>query len=193
MYVCSSGVRCRCRSRFYCSRRKGKEMIALKMQNLGSFMSGLFSHNTFDSFLLTEGTLQMGISWHVDGKLNRDFFEKEVWEDPAQRPYDYVTWSDVRPSLRELIRGKKAPVSFQFVLQLKPEFVKAMLEKDGDQELLSSVGGFVLTIRYRDGAASILTGISMKSFTLNKNADILWDKTVRRFLQAKEISFEEAG
>lgn len=168
-------------------------MIALKIQSLGSFMSGLFSHNTFDSFLLTEGILQMGVSWQVDGKLNRDFFEKEVWEDPDQRPYDYVAWSDVRPALRELIRGKKAPVSFRFVLQLKPEYGKAMLEKDGDRELMSSVGAFVLTIRYRDGAASILTGISMKSFTLNKNADILWDKTVRRFLQAREISFEEAG
>ena len=33
----------------------------------------------------------------------------------------------------------------------------------------------------------------MKGFTLNKGADTLWDKTVRRFLQAKDISFEEAG
>ncbi|MBR2730103.1 MAG: DUF5721 family protein [Eubacteriales bacterium] len=168
-------------------------MIALEIQSLGSFMSGLFSHNTFDSFLLTEGALQMGISWHVDGKLNRDFFEKEMWEDPAQRPYDYVTWSEARPALRELIRGKKAPVSFQFVLQLKPEYVKAILEKEGEPALMNSVGAFVLTIRYRNGAANILTGIFLKSFTLNKNADILWDKTVRRFLQAKEISFEETG
>jgi hypothetical protein len=30
----------------------------------------------------------------------------------------------------------------------------------------------------------------MKSFTMNKNADILWDKAIRRFLQAKEIAFE---
>ena len=167
-------------------------MIALKIQGLGSFMSGLFSRNVFDAFLLAEGTLQMGITWQVEGKLNQDFFEKEVWEDPARRPYDYAAWSEVRPALRELIRGKKAPVSFRFVLHLKPEYVKAMLEKEGDEELLSSVGTFVLTIRFRDGAANILTGISMKSFTLNKNADILWDKAVRRFLQAKEIAFEEA-
>ena len=165
-------------------------MIALKITGLGSFMSGLFSGNTFDSFLLAEGTLQMAVSWQIDGRLNRDFFEKDVWEDPARRPYDYAAWSEVRPSLRELIRGKKVPVSFQFVLHLKPELMKSMLEKEGDQELLSCVGAFVVTIRYKDGQASLLSGISMKSFTINKNADILWDKAIRRFLQAKEIAFE---
>ena len=165
-------------------------MIALKITGLGSFMSGLFSGNTFDSFLLAEGTLQMAVNWQIDGRLNRDFFEKDVWEDPARRPYDYAAWSEVRPSLRELIRGKKAPVSFQFVLHLKPELMKNMLEKEGDQELLSCVGAFVVTIRYKDGRVSLLSGISMKSFTMNKNADILWDKAIRRFLQAKEIAFE---
>ena len=165
-------------------------MIALKITGLGSFMSRLFSGNTFDSFLLAEGTLQMAVTWQVDGRLNRGFFEKEEWEDPERRPHDYAAWSDVRPALRELIRGKKTPVSFQFILHLKPELMENMLQKEGDSELLSSVGAFVLTVRYRDNEASLLTGISMKSFTMNKNADILWDKAVKRFLQAKEISFE---
>lgn len=166
-------------------------MIALRITSLGSFMSRLFSGNTFDSFLLAEGKLQMAFTWQLDGKLNRDFFEKSVWEDPAQRPYDYTAWSEVRPSLRELIRGKKAPVSFQFVLYLKPELMENMLRKEGETQLLSSVGAFVLTIRYKDGEASLLSGISMKSFTMNKNADILWDKAIRSFLDAREIAFEE--
>ncbi|MDO5475523.1 MAG: DUF5721 family protein [Eubacteriales bacterium] len=168
-------------------------MIALEITSLGSFMSRLFSGNTFDSFLLAEGTLQMGVSWQVEGKLNRAFYEKEVWEDPSQRPYDYSPWSDIRPSLRDLVRGKQAPVSFQFVLRLKPEYVSAMLEKEGDPELQKCVDSFVLTIRYREGRATLLTGISMNAFTMNKNADILWDKAVRQFLQAKEIAFEPLG
>ena len=165
-------------------------MIALKITGLGSFMSGLFSRNVFDAFLLTEGTLRMSVTWQVDGRLQEAFFEKEVWEDPGQRPYDHIPWSSIRPLLRELIRGKKPPVTFRFVLQLKPEYMKAMLEKEGDSELLSCVGAFVLTINYKNSEATILTGISMKSFTMNKNADILWDKAVRKFLQSKEISFE---
>ena len=168
-------------------------MIALRITSLGSFMSRLFSGNTFDSFLLAEGTLQMAVSWQVDGRLNRDFFEKEVREDPAQLPYDYTPWSEIRPALRGLVRGRQAPVSFRFVLRLKPEYVSSMLEREGDRELQSCVETFVLTIRYKDGQASLLTGISMKSFTLNKGADALWDKTVRRFLQAKEIAFETLG
>lgn len=85
-------------------------MIALKITSLGSFMSRLFSGNTFDSFLLSEGMLQTAVTWQLDGKINKDFFEKEVREDPAQCPYDYAAWSEIRPSLRELIRGKRAPV-----------------------------------------------------------------------------------
>ena len=54
----------------------------------------------------------------------------------------------------------------------------------------SCVDAFILTIRYKEGQVSLLSGISMKSFTMNKNADILWDKVIRRFLQAKEIAFE---
>ena len=165
-------------------------MISLRISSLGSFMSGLFSRNTFDSFLLAEGTLQRAVTWTVDGKVQKDFFEKEIRDDPALLPYDHVAWSEIRPSLRELIRGKRPPVFFRFVLLLKPEYTKAMLEKEGDRELLDCVGSFVLTVSYRDSEVSILTGISMKSFTLNKNADILWDKTVRKFLQAKEIAFE---
>lgn len=165
-------------------------MIALKITGLGSFMSRLFSGNTFDSFLLSEGTLQTAVSWQLDGKLNKEFFEKEVRDDPAQFPYDYTAWSEVRPFLRDLIRGKRAPVAFQFIMHLKPEFMETLLEKEGDSDLKSSVGAFVLTIRYKNGEATLLTGISMKSFTLNKNAERLWDKTLRQFLQTKEISFE---
>lgn len=168
-------------------------MIALKITSLGSFMSGLFSGSTFDPFLLAEGTLQMGVTWQVDGTLNEAFFEKEFWEDPGQRPYDYTPWSDVRPVIRELIRGKKAPVSFRFILRLKPELTAALLEKEDDSELRDCVDAFVLTIRYQGGEASLLTGISMKRFTMNKNADILWDKAVRRFLQSREVAFEPMG
>lgn len=165
-------------------------MIALKVTGLGSFMSGLFSRDTFDSFLLAEGILQTAVSWQVKGQINKDFFEKEVREDPDQLPYDYAAWSEVRPLLRDLIRGKRAPVSFQFILHLKPEYMRAMLQKEGDRELEDCVGAFVLTIRYKNGEATILTGISMKSFTMNKNGDRLWDRTVRRFLEARKIGYE---
>ena len=126
-------------------------------------------------------------------KRSEIFFDKSTWEDPSQRPYDYAAWSQVRPFLRDLIRGKRVPVSFHFILHLKPEIMQAMLEKEGDNELISCVGAFVLTIRYKDGQVSLLSGISMKSFTMNKNADRLWDKTIRRFLEANEIAFELPG
>ena len=156
-------------------------------------MTKLLSGSSFDSFLLEEASLSMQVTWLLDGKINRGFYSAEEWEDESLHPYPLISWSEVRGHLRDLIRGKKAPVSFQFVLHLKPELMEKMLRKGGEDELLSSVGAFVLTIRYKDGEVSLLSGISMKSFTMNKNADRLWDKTVRLFLESKEIAFEPLG
>lgn len=194
-------------------------MVALRIDSLGSFMSGLFSGNTFDSFLLMEGTLRTAVTWHLEGRLNREFFGKEEAGDaamqigrstavagkPAAEPGrpssaehpsaseegEHVPWSEIRPLLRELVRGKRTPLSFRFVLCLKPRYMEAMLRKEQDGELLECVGAFVLTILYGADDAQIRTGISMKSFTMNKSADQLWDKAVKRFLQSKDVRFEE--
>ncbi len=165
-------------------------MKAFKITETGNFMAKLLSGSAFDSFLLEEATLQMAVSWHIDGHLNKDFYEKEVWEDPSARPYDLTTWADMRGSFRELIRGRKTPAGFSIVFHLKPEYMVSTLKKAGEDDLINAVGAFIMNIRYDGSTATIVTGISLKTFTLNKNADILWDETVQKFLASKEIAFE---
>ena len=47
-----------------------------------------------------------------------------------------------------------------------------------------------LNIRYDGSEVTLVTGISLKSFSLDKNADRIWDETMEKFLASREIGFE---
>ena len=96
----------------------------------------------------------------------------------------------MRGHLRELIRGKKAPASLSIVLQLRPDLCAKILTAQGYQQLLDSIGAMVLNIRYDGTEVTLVTGIALKSFTLDKNADRIWDETMEKFLASREIGFE---
>lgn len=160
-------------------------MLALKIKENGNFMTRLLSSDTFDIFLLNEATLRMSVTWTVDGRINSSFFE-----DSSDVRYKFEEWKNIRPRMRDLIKGKKAPVSFQIVLQLKPQLMEALFDKSGNSRLLSTVSSLILTVRMDEKGIVLISGISRSGFTPDKNADILWDKAVSRFLDRKEIAYE---
>lgn len=153
-------------------------------------MTKLLSGRSFDSFLLEEASLSMQVTWILDGKINRNFYSSDEWEDTSTHPYPLIAWSDVRGNMRELIRGKKAPASLSIVLQLRPDIKDKILTDSGYSRLIDSVKAMVLNIRYDGSEATLVTGISLGSFTLDKNADRIWDETMEKFLASREIGFE---
>lgn len=165
-------------------------MKAFKITETGNFMTKLLSGGSFDSFLLEEASLHMQGTWTVDGHVNRAFYSEEEWADPSAHPFDLLTWRDVRGHLRELIRGKKAPAGLSIVLQLAPKSMEKLLTNAGLSEMIDSVGAMVLNIRYDGAKVTVVTGISLKTFTLDKNAALLWDDFVQRFFAAQKIAFE---
>ena len=148
-------------------------MRAFRITETGNFMTKLLSGRSFDSFLLEEASLSMQVTWHLDGRINRNFYSSEEWEDETTHPYPLIAWEAVRGHLRELIRGKKAP-----------------LQDEGYPQLAESVGAMALNIRYDGSEVTLVTGISLKSFSLDKNADRIWDSMMERFLASREIGFE---
>lgn len=160
-------------------------MLALKIKENGNFMTRLLSSDTFDIFLLNEATLKMSVTWTVDGSINASFFE-----DSSAVRYKFEEWKNIRPRMRDLIKGKQAPISFQIVLQLKPQLMETLMERSGNSGLLSTVSSFILTVRMDENGIVLLSGISRSGFTPDKNADILWDRAVCRFLDRKGIAYE---
>ena len=172
--------------------RAGKNMIALAVSQVGSFMSKLLSSDCFDSFLLEEASIRMAVTYQISGHLNKDFFDTDVWNDPAQRPYDLAPWSSMRGRCRDLVKGKRVPASMRITLQLKPEYTEATIREGGGSESLAeSVEALALNIRLENGHLIMTTGVSLRTFSMDRSADRIWDEATRRFLRAKGIEFEE--
>ena len=165
-------------------------MRAFKVTETGNFMTKLLSGRSFDSFLLEEASLNMQVSWHLDGRINKSFYSNEEWDDSTLHPYPLAAWSEVRGHLRELIRGKKAPASLSIILQARPETVESILKSEGFPQLADVIGAMVLNIRYDGSEVTLVSAISLKSFTMDKNADRIWDETMEHYLTSREIAFE---
>ncbi len=159
-------------------------MIALQITDLKTFMNTLLRTEAFDDFLLQEATLQMAIGYVIDGHINKDFYGEDAMASPET---DFVTYGEIRPTLFELIKGKRTPLALQLVLQLSPER-SAILFPNG----LSShaIKGLILNIRY-DGTKVILTsGINYATFTLDKAPELIWDEALMSFLNSVGIAYE---
>lgn len=166
-------------------------MTSFHITELKNFMGKLLGTGCFDSFLLAEATIATAVEYTIDGHINRDFYSKEELDDPQICPYEFAAWSALRPICFEMIRGKRTPSRFKFVLHLMPDYVPGVL-KGADPSLTpDQVKALVLTVKYDGNAVSIVTGTAFHSFVMDKTLDAQWDKTMRQFLAKKEIAYTE--
>ena len=166
-------------------------MIALQIKDVKHFMGRLLGTDFLDSFLLEEAVISTYNTFTIDGRMNRAFFSREEGEEPSVRPYEFSPWSQIRPILFELIRGKKVPVSFRFILHLMPQYVPGILKPSETTVTADQVKALVLTCRYESGALTILTGTSLHTFLPDKSADVLWDRAIKAFLDKRGAAYEE--
>lgn len=166
-------------------------MIALKITNVKQFMGRLLGGEDFDSFLLEEAVISTYNTFRIDGHQNRDFYTSEEWEDKELHPYEFTKWQTVRPVCFDLIKGRRTPAAFQFVLHLIPEYVGSILKKGDTGITPQQVKAFVLSIRYDGENLTLVTGTSYNTFLMDKTPDTLWDQSIRQFLSKREIAYEE--
>ena len=164
-------------------------MIALQITSMKQFMSELLTGEAFDIFLLEEATLSTAITTTIDGHVNVDFYPIAE-RTPELLPYEYQPWSEIKSLCFDLIKGKRTPLYFQFVLQLKPDKMKAMLEKEKLSLKEAPLKSLVLTIKYDGGKAVLTTGSSYQTFVMDKTADVVWDRQLSKYLAMKGIQFE---
>ena len=165
-------------------------MIFCKITDKKDFMGKLLAGETFDSFLLKEANIHSFVPYLIDGHINKAFFGDDAEDSASFTAYDYAQWKDIRPICFDLIKGKRTPTKFAFVLYLKPEAMTAMFDKAGISATESLIQNLILNIRFEQGEMSITTAVDYSGFTLDKQAEQLWDSTTRKFLDKKEISYE---
>lgn len=165
-------------------------MIALQITSLKPFMNGLLAGDLFDPFLLEEAEIATAITVSIDGRLNRDFFTAEEWENEAIRPYEFAAWKDMKEICFDLIKGKRTPAHFQFVFQLTPPQTAAILEKGNAAIAPGLIKAFVLTVRFNGEKAVLCTGTSFTAFVPDREPEKLWDEACKQYFYKKGIACE---
>ena len=161
-------------------------MKQLQITSMKQFMNHLLVADTFEPFLLEEAVIGTACTYHIDGHVNQEFYSGD--EDSLEKDaYEFRPWSKVKGLCFDLIKGKRTPLFFRFVLHLMPETAAALLSKEGSDVEPSLVKALVLNIRY-DGAKAVLTtATAYQTFLLSKEPDAIWDKALMKYLEGKGI------
>ena len=163
-------------------------MIALNVSDIRSFMAHLLIRQTFDDFCLSEGFLTTFCTFTIDGSWQRAFLDPEEKDPACDRKY--VAWSEVREYFLSLIRGRHTPLNFKFVFLLPEDKKISLLEEGGIKIDPAEINGLFLNISFRDGHLLLTTGSSMRTFSMDRSVDRLWDTYIEEMLKEKGLAAE---
>ena len=166
-------------------------MTAIQITSMKDFMNKLLLSDAFDCFLLEEAVIGTANTFTIDGHINKEFFSGEISNDTPlpTSAGDFRPWSEIKGLCFDLIKGKRTPLFFRFVLQLMPEKAAVLLEKENCDVDSSQLKALVLNIRYDGTKAILTTGISYHTFVLSKEPDVIWDKSLLKYLDSKGIEY----
>lgn len=159
-------------------------MLSLNLTDVKDFTSHLFLKDTFDSFSFIEGEIVTFNTFRIDGYIQKEFF------DNAEELPEYSHWKNVREYCFSLIRGKRTPLSFRFVLSLSPKNIERLTAQNASTIKAGDVRGLYLNLHFDSQKLSCVTGTSFQTFTLDKSLEHVWDEMVQRFFRQHGIVFE---
>ena len=143
-------------------------------------MRRFLTEDMWDDWLLVKAQIVGANTWDIDGMINKEYFAGDEESDaPAEV---YSRWAEIRPFALSVIRGKRTPLSFMFILQ-PPATLYAENAAPGSDR--------VCRIRFVEGSVLIASAISMNTFTMDKEPERAWDRDLSAFLDEKDIDCEE--
>ena len=160
-------------------------MIALALTDVKECMGKLLLSETFDPFYFIEGEIVTFSTFTMDGYLKKDFFDAE---NAPER--EYALWKDMREFCFSIIKGKRTPLSFKFVLGLSDSNIEKLLLQQELDFKPQDVRGLYINLKYDGQNLQCVTGTAMNLFTMDKSLEQAWDKMVQKFYTQKEIKYE---
>ena len=153
-------------------------MQFFEIQDVKSFTAELFVRDLFDGFELCEADFITFASFHIDGKMQPDYYDTAERESMDDR--ERAFWKEMKPFCLTLIRGKRLPLYFKIVLRL-PAGHPLCVE---NRMLANEASGqnLYLNIRYSDKNLTCTTGASSPVFEPGKKPGAEWDLQARSFL-----------
>lgn len=152
-------------------------MLLFYINDVKPFMNALIKSDLFDAYEARGIILQTFTRFEIS--CVREAETPAEGEKPG-----YCAWGELRERLLDLIKGK-----------IQPKYLKIILCLSGAEALSvhKNAASLHMTITYENGAASVLTGVSQKEFSLDKELDSAWDNIVTSFFAEKGIGTRESA
>lgn len=158
-------------------------MKSYKILNIKEFTTALFAGEAFDSFLLAEADFLTDTTIHIDGRINKAYFDEQPEEE-------YTSWSQKKSLAFQIIKGKRLPISFKIVFCLSAKNIVSTTTASQTGINPSDVENYYININYKSGNLNLTSGMSMRTFSMDKSLPEYWDKTAEKFLKMNKIDFE---
>ncbi len=153
-------------------------MISIHIEEIKEFMNRLLVGSMFDDFYLYEAVIKTAASFHIDGKLNKDFFDNEEFTENRE----YLIWKEEKELVYQMIRGKKLPLSFKIIFMADNERKSNFIKNTGLNITEEEIKALNLNVYYDRQGLYVTTGVSLKTFILDKTVEHAWDEYVKKFL-----------
>ena len=166
-------------------------MIALTLPEVKIFMNKLLCTDVFDNFLLQEVVIQGAITYQIQGTLHPDFYSTEELEEANLTGLSFLPFGKVRTQCFDLMKGKRTPSYFKFVLLLSPSNLEKTLQQTDSSFTSQDISAVFLNLKFQNQKLLLTTGISYRIFTTDKSLEQEWDILIKKFLKNHQIMFEE--
>ncbi len=163
-------------------------MIAQNILDIKKCTNALFVADTFDDFLLAEAKIVGKMTYQFDGHITPGFFSDEELLEEGLEGEDCLSYANVRKLCFEIIKGKRPPQSFSFVFLCPKKLMADIIKKEGLSVRPEEVSNLTFTIRFVKNELLLVTGATMRGFTLDRSMETAWDDYVRGFFAAREIT-----
>lgn len=166
-------------------------MQSYQIEEIKAFMGKLLTGTLFDCYLVKEATISTYQTFHIDGHINDEFYHGTELSDEENTTLTagYSSWKQMRPLCFDLIKGKRTPLGFKFILALPTHLAITYLNTELNDESLLNQKTFLVNVRYDGTKLLCVTATSSSSFLPEKQSDQIWDSYFSKFLTENDISF----
>ncbi|MBQ9279163.1 MAG: hypothetical protein IJ224_11090 [Lachnospiraceae bacterium] len=148
-------------------------------KEIKEFLNGLFTEERYDSFYLFSVKLDSAVSYDIDGKINKEFFSEEEFNELTEK--EYICWRDIKKTILGFMKDGKLPIKMKLILMFNKDNVNRLIEMNNIPIHPDNVRALFMNVIYSDNRLSITTGTSLNVFTMDKTLEELWDKTVEKY------------
>lgn len=157
-------------------------MVLFEIESAGEFMNSLFVKDWLDSMELVEGEITTFCHIEIGGRRYLEWYDSREKEN-RESLGEFITWKEYKQQAFQLIKGKRVPLLFRLVLRLSGKQVGELLETAGGEMMPEDVQGVYLNIKYEKKLLRIVTGVSLRKFSMDKSLEREWDDQVGAVLK----------